>query len=430
MRAVVLALLPACVAAAVTLAVVDPQSPEKYSEFFDSLRGVLNDPSPQNADVAAVRGHQLTVMSAEDPGLKLARHGEFLFDNLILFCPGVEEFGGAVDANSILEFVDSGRNLLLTASNELGDPIREVASESGVIFSMESDFVAASNFEQYPTILGPNQLQPVLFEGIGMQFDPENRLVFKLLSGSASAYSGPPEISITADTAGRSGRSTILMAALQARNNARIVFSGSNMIFSNDFLSRSVSPSAGSSPSSVSGNDKLGHQVSMWCFGERGKLRWSEISYGNTGETRLGDKRSEFTVSDPIEFWIRIEQWDGVGRDWVPYVTDDVQLEIRMLDPWVRANMTSDSTGLYKVQTQLPDQFGVFQLRIDYQRRGYSWIRVSEQVSVRPLRHNQHQRFLLANFPYYASSYAVMAGTLVFSAMLLYFKPDPAKSAL
>ena len=41
-------------------------------------------------------GHEVTIKSADEPSLQLAKYGEYLYDNVVLFSPGVEEFGGAL----------------------------------------------------------------------------------------------------------------------------------------------------------------------------------------------------------------------------------------------------------------------------------------------------------------------------------------------
>lgn len=46
--------------------------------------------------IVSERGHELTVKVADDPSLQLSRYGEYLYQNLVIFAPGVEEFGGAL----------------------------------------------------------------------------------------------------------------------------------------------------------------------------------------------------------------------------------------------------------------------------------------------------------------------------------------------
>lgn len=44
----------------------------------------------------------------------------------------------------------------------------------------------------------------------------------------------------------------------------------------------------------------------------------------------------------------------------------------------------------------------------------------SKQVSIRPFTHNEHERFLVVAYPYYASAISVMVGFVVFCAAFLY----------
>lgn len=50
----------------------------------------------------------MTFKSADDSNLVLSKYGEYLYDNLIIFAPSVEEFGGAVSVEAIADFIDGG----------------------------------------------------------------------------------------------------------------------------------------------------------------------------------------------------------------------------------------------------------------------------------------------------------------------------------
>lgn len=50
----------------------------------------------------------LTFKSADDASLLLSKYGEYLYENLIIFAPSVEEFGGSVSVEAIAEFIDGG----------------------------------------------------------------------------------------------------------------------------------------------------------------------------------------------------------------------------------------------------------------------------------------------------------------------------------
>lgn len=104
------------------------------------------------------------------------------------------------------------------------------------------------------------------------------------------------------------------------------------------------------------------------------------------------------------------------------------------------------------MQFKLPDVYGVFQFKVDYNRLGYThlysstqvgtagspcpqpavpclglqWpgpaISVLLQVSVRPLQHTQYERFIPSAYPYYASAFSMMAGLFIFSIVFLHMK--------
>merc|ERR1711990_348704 len=62
----------------------------------------------------------------------LKKYGELLYDHLIIFAPTVEEFGGAISPEAITEFIDEGGNVLVAGNSNLGEALREVASEVGL----------------------------------------------------------------------------------------------------------------------------------------------------------------------------------------------------------------------------------------------------------------------------------------------------------
>ena len=128
---------------------------------------------------------------------------------------------------------------------------------------------------------------------------------------------------------------------------------------------------------------------------------------------------------------IEIEEFDAGKGAWRPFqlpAGDQLQLEIVMLDPYIRTNLLpSNSTkGVFvsRAGLKLPDQHGVFSFKVTHKRRGYSYIVEKTIVPVRHFQHDEYPRFLTAAYPYYASSGSMMAGFLLFSVVFLYHK-DP-----
>jgi len=380
------------------------------------------------------RGYQLTFALADDPELSLADHGEFKYDNIIIFAPGVEEFGGAVTSSTFVEFIDRGGNLLVATDSTIGDPIREIASECGVEFDEDGTYVidhtsydvsdnsgdhtliVTDHLSQTPVITG-NAKGKALFRGVASLVDPENPLLVSVLTGSSTSYSYSPEKPISKPLPFVIGSETTLIAAFQARNNARAVFSGSLEFFSNQFFDQSVQISGQSPTSSV--NRVLAEELTKWVFKERGVLRASQPRHHRLGETQ---SPPAYTIKDNITYSVDVEEFTH-GK-WSPYVADDLQLEFVMLDPYVRLNLAraNPNTATYSVTFAAPDVYGVFTFKLDYRRHGYTWLTLKDITPVRPFRHNEYERFIVAAYPYYAGAFSSLAALFIFSFLFLWHK--------
>jgi len=121
-----------------------------------------------------------------------------------------------------------------------------------------------------------------------------------------------------------------------------------------------------------------------------------------------------------VTYSVTIEEWNG--RRWAPYIADDIQLEYRMIDPYIRTAVKPDSQGQYLITFTLPDVYGVFTFKVEYKHRGYSFLTSIIRVPVRPFKHNEYERFIDSAYPYYASAFSMMAGLFLFSWVFLYHK--------
>uniref|UniRef100_A0A8C4GMC9 Dolichyl-diphosphooligosaccharide--protein glycosyltransferase 48 kDa subunit n=1 Tax=Dicentrarchus labrax TaxID=13489 RepID=A0A8C4GMC9_DICLA len=383
----------------------------------------------------ADRGFDISFKTADDPSLSLIKYGQFLYDHLIIFAPSVEDFGGNINVETITSFIDGGGNVLVAASSDIGDPLRELGSECGIEFDEEKTAVIdhhnfdvsdpgehtmivadPENLLKAPTIVGKPTNKPVLFKGVGMVADPENPLVLDILTGSSTSYSFFPDRPIS-QYPHAVGKNTLLIAGLQARNNARVVFSGSLDFFSDAFFNSAVQKTTpGSQRHEQTGNMELAEALSRWVFKEAGVLRVGAVTHHPVGETT---PPAAYTITDLVEYSIVIEMLSE-GR-WVPFDGDDIQLEFVRIDPFVRTYLKKNG-GKYSIQFKLPDVYGVFQFKVDYNRLGYTHLYSSTQVSVRPLQHTQYERFIPSAYPYYASVFSMMAGLFVFSIVFLHMK--------
>merc|ERR1712029_198471 len=116
---------------------------------------------------------------------------------------------------------------------------------------------------------------------------------------------------------------------------------------------------------------------------------------------------SYYTINEQIRFQIKIEEL--VAGEWVPFDQNDVQVDYHRLDPFVRRTMDNNN-GIFSTEFKLPDTYGVFQFRINYKKIEYTSIELESQLSVRPLRHDQYERFISSAYPYYFSAFSMMIG--------------------
>jgi oligosaccharyltransferase complex subunit beta len=396
---------------------------ETHSVFFSDLSS---------------RHFQLTFKMADDANLALSKYGEYLYDHLIIFAPSVEEFGGSIDISALTDFIDHGGNVLIAASSQVGDVLRDFAMEVGiepderdtsVIDHLNYDIndngdhtllaIDPSNIISSPLIVGSERTTPVLYKGLGLIADPTNPLVLEIMTGYTTSYSYSPSREIK-DYPHAVGKSTLLIAGLQARNNARVVFCGSLDFFSNKFFASSVQKSQKNSQEyKQSSNRAVATSLSQWVFKEKGILRVDAVGHHKDD----GSQPPFYTIRDNVYYYIEINEL--VDGDWVPYTGSDVQLEFVRIDPYVRTflNKTSDKKR-YFAEFELPDVYGVFKFKVDYNRLGYTHLFNAIQVSVRPFEHTQYDRFISSAYPYYISCFSMMVGVVLFSCVFLHYQ-DP-----
>lgn len=332
---------------------------------------------------------------ADDSNLLLSKYGEYLYQNLIIFAPSVEEFGGSISVEAIAQFVDDGGNVLVAGSSTSGEAIRELASECGfeideenaaVIDHMNYDelldtgdhttiVASPKNLISSEIIVGSKTIKPLLYRGTGILADRENPLVLPLLTADSTAYSYVPDAPIK-EYPHAVGKGTILIAALQARNNARVVFSGSLYFFSDDAILAQVKKVSDNTVHEQSGNINVVNAISKWVFGESGQIRVASVKHFKEGEKNAP---ASYTILEPVVYTIEIEQL--INEQWKPFVANDVQLEFVRIDPFVRVTLKSIGSGKFQAKFKIPDVYGVYQFKVDYDRVGFTHLYSTTQVN-------------------------------------------------
>ncbi|KAI3633303.1 hypothetical protein MIR68_008250 [Amoeboaphelidium protococcarum] len=401
-----------------------------YSQFWSQLKK---------------RDYNLTF--ADVSTAELFKYGQKTCDNLILFSPEVKSLGGSsskFSAGDVIDFVGQGGNVLLTASSTSGSVVRKLALEygfeldpSGTLLAGASDKIVDKSLDaeygggkktvlkvdvdsELPFLTKSGGSGQVLFHGIGHRLVEHNNLVFPGLKVDSTS------VDIIDSKTGNKKKSTgdnkdnVLVGLSQARNNARVAFTGSMAMFSDKFMKAD----------DKSGNAQVISQLTSWLFQEVGQIRVKSVSHH-----RLNEKKplKQYRIKDPFVYEIELEEL--VNGKWRPFQLpskdDKVQLEFVMLDPFIRTNLVPSQGGKFVTRPDLilPDVHGVYTLKVEYKRRGYSYIVQKDVVSIVPFRHNEYPRFLVAAYPYYASVGLSMGVFILFTLFYLYYQDPSVTSA-
>lgn len=432
-----------------TLVLLDNMATKNtHSIFFSSLES---------------RGHQLHFHHAESTSFSLRDFGEYQYDNIIMMAPSAKDLAKASSAE-LAAFMDNGGNIMLTVDENMSKTMREFAEDLGVEFdaagtkvidhftfepsldtSRAHTAVLTAALAPVPAVLGSlaTSPEPVLFDGIGQSVGADNILALPVLRGESTTVSARPLAPITAFPE-NAGADTVLVSAVQGRNNARAIIAGSMHMCSNAAMNVKVTSPRVSTAHGSTGNRRFCEEISKWAMAEKAVLRYSDVTHmksdGTAPDVMLHEKDRPdqpvslypdpeitrnslvYRIKDEVVFGFNLEQLqDGA---WVPYTADDVQLDLVMLDPYIRQTLTrvSDSPGRYSATLTLPDTYGIFKFRVMYRRPGLSTVTISRQVAVRPFKHDEYERFIASAYPYYASAMSMMAAFVVFSLAFLFTK--------
>lgn len=304
--------------------------------------------------------------------------------------------------------------------------------------SLQHTHILARESTKSTAFLGPYAADatraPVLYHGVGQSLtDPENILAVPVLRGNPSSYSAQPNKPV-ADGPESSGEHTLLVTAVQGRNNARVVVSGSLDLFTNAYY-RAVD-----SNGQQVGNEAFCRELSKWALAETAVLRFRDIAHHRTDgvppdvilhekerpdlpvtmfpDPELTRNSLVYRIKDEIVYSMVVEEF--TNGQWVPFQASDMQLEFVMLDPYVRKNMSADEHGKFQAIFTAPDSYGIFKFRVLYRRPGFSVLHAETKVSLRPFKHDEYERFIFSAYPYYTSAISATIAFFVFSVFFLF----------
>ncbi|KTW26079.1 hypothetical protein T552_02972 [Pneumocystis carinii B80] len=362
-----------------------------FSLFFDSFKS---------------RGYNLTFKDPEIDSIQLFKYEERIYDHLILFFTKEKnsKFEQHFTNSKIHEFIDRGGNILIATLSTMPKNIRNLTNELGVYLAEKDNLVVdhfsydksdsqkhslllVDNFKKNSYILSDKVIEgpPILYRGIS-HFLGNGQLIVPILAAGRTAYTyNTKDESNFVKKPWVAGSQTYLITGFQARNNARIIVTGSIEMFSNKFFNSYFKKNV------KFGNEEFVKDITEWLFQEKSVLKVGLVKHNLADKTLVTNPPNIYKVKDNVTFEITLSQYKN--DSWIPFTVSDIQLELIMLDPYIRTALKETSrisnSSIYSTTFSLPDHYGIFHFKVNYKRPGLSYIEERSTITIRHYRHDE-----------------------------------------
>ena len=205
----------------------------------------------------------------------------------------------------------------------------------------------------------------------------------------------------------------ILAAAFQSTTNGRLAIIGSVEMFNNDNFET---------------NKQFIQPLIQWILQLHGKLELKNVQITKLDGKPDIENEGMFFTNDIVSVTFEIEE--TMKGETKGYVSDDVQVEYRYVTPVILDYATNMKNGKYNFTTVLPDQFGVYTIRINYTRPLLTNLYFDQVTPIRPWRHDHVDRFQPQCYPFYLAFFLMSISTIIFIFFYLNYndeKPDMKK---
>lgn len=342
---------------------------ETHSLFWDQLRGA---------------SYQLEFKMVDDSSIKLDFYGEQIYETIILCVPSLTDDSAKnseLAVKKILKNFDEGHNLMIIADKNVNSYLRNLVTEFGVDFDdydsqvKDSLYLHSSKAYLNPDLveLRDNEIivtknvipvknvfrhpnNYILYEGIGLEADSHNNYLFTALRAEDNTYSVNSNNGLYYNF----GEKIKLVAAYQGKNNKRVTISGSSSLCSNKFYF--LSSIDGTDPLN-SPNAQFCHDLIFWNTQKTGVLKYENVRHQRKSDGKTLDI---YRIKDEIEYMVDIYEYDFKTDSWKPYLTDDLQIEYTMMDPFYRLQLRMLKLGqpTYYTNFKVRNQFKIILILI------------------------------------------------------------------
>lgn len=343
-----------------------------------------------------------------------------LYDNLIVLPVKGKQINRLIPVKTLLQFYNDGGDVLsVTSPAAVADSVRLFLNQLG-IYPSPKGFELVDNVQGFLDF-GPIELKNAQIHGL------EDAKTLSLQNASAALLENREQI-VPILAAPRSsltrapgkdpwtvGSQGFLATGFQNLNNARVAWLGSP-----DFLKNSFYQS----------NNRFVQEITKWTFREKNVIKSVDASHSHSDGTTY--ESSPYKIKDGVVYEIGFSEWNG--ERWVPYIADDVQFELRMLDPYYRLTLRpsrkEEEVQYYTTgEFNLPDHHGVFTFQTDYKRDGFSFAVHKDVKAIRNLAHSEYARSSeISNAAVYLTGiFAVIFAWIIFVIFFVTAPPTTTK---
>ena len=373
-------------------------------ENFDKLIKLLDSKS-----------YDITLRSTSNSLPASFSFNEKKYDNLLYLSTLNDELTSDLSSLALVEQLNQQGNLIICSDEDISSHFRNFARE----FSIEIDDQKLYQFDKnnlisvdkkyfnYPFNNVECNNQPLLYDGHSHHYPitQPNDLRFPIINAPPGSFNSDTDF--TSVEYGK-GEYNKLVTALQTTKNSRVVWVGSVKLFDDENLNEN------------SCNEAFISKLIDWTYQSSDVLNVTSINHSKIHKDGQEEQKPlEYVYNDTSKFEIGISVKQG--DNWQPFITNDLQLEFTMLDPYIRTTLTPSRLSedgksmIYTKVFTIPDRHGIFKFVINYKRHGLSYIDEQIRTTVVPVRHDEHPRFLNYALPFYTGSISTIVGFVIFS---------------
>ncbi|ANQ07516.1 Dolichyl-diphosphooligosaccharide--protein glycosyltransferase 48 kDa subunit [Plasmodium coatneyi] len=228
----------------------------------------------------------------------------------------------------------------------------------------------------------------------------------------------------------KQGTDLSLVSSSQWDNNSRCVFSSSSEIFSDLFFHTNGE------------NKKFAQEIVAWNFKKSGIVRYDKFKLykeggkmGHTagdllggdllgGDLSRGDRigATPFFANDLIH--LSIDLYELKSSCWVPLKRRDIQYELVKMEihrrDFLNRYQNADCPTYYK-NFHLPNEHGVYKIKIYFRRKGYNVLNLYFFLPVRsPLHYDKNKKVPFSFYPFYTYIYLSLFCFFFFILIILF----------